>query len=256
MAATQQVILLERIDKLGAMGEVVNVKPGYARNFLLPQKKALRATEDNMAYFEAQKKSLEAENDKRRKEAEKEAEKLKDLKVPIIRQASESGQLYGSVTSRDIVEGITNKIDVKIERRMIDLNQNFKMIGLFPVIVALHPEVKVEIMVNIARTGDEAKTQEESGRALIMNDRGELVKEDIEAALEDVLEDTALEAAKEAEAEAEAKEAADAIKQEESKKKQEAAFAAQAAAREAEAKSEIGSGDAKPKATETSNEDA
>ena len=101
-----QVILLEKVDNLGAMGETVSVRPGYARNYLLPQGKALRATDENIAYFETQKAALEAENEKRRKAAETEAKKVKDVTVALIRQASESGQLYGSVTARDIADAV------------------------------------------------------------------------------------------------------------------------------------------------------
>ena len=144
-----QVILLERIETLGEMGDVVSVKPGYARNFLLPQRKALRASDDNIAYFEAQRKHLEAENDKKKAEAQKVADKLDGLKVPLVRAASEGGQLYGSVTARDIAEAITEKSGVKVRRGQVDLNQNFKMVGLFDVPVILHPEVKKEITVNI-----------------------------------------------------------------------------------------------------------
>lgn len=213
-----QVILLERIEKLGDMGEVVNVKPGYARNYLLPQRKALRASKENLAYFEAQKKQLEAENEKRRKEAEKLAKKLDGLKVPLIRQASESGQLYGSVTSRDIAAEASTVAKETIGRAMVQLNQNFKSIGLFPVTLMLHPEVKVEITVNIARTLEEAEIQAETGKALV-TDEGESLAEVVaeaeadEEQLEGVLEEEALEAekqkiaAKKAQAEAEAAEA-------------------------------------------------
>lgn len=162
-----QIILLERVDNLGAMGDVVNVKPGYARNYLLPQGKALRATKDNVAYFESQKAELEKKNAESRKAAEKESGKVDGLKIVIIRQASEGGQLYGSVASRDIAEAISEKSGLEIGRSQVNVNQNFKLIGLFPVEVALHPEVKVEVSVNIARSEEEAKIQEETGRAMI-----------------------------------------------------------------------------------------
>ena len=162
-----QVILLERVEKLGNMGEVVNVKPGYARNFLLPQKKALRASKENIAYFDSQKKVLEAENEKRKGEAAKLAKKLEGVKLSIIRAASESGHLYGSVASRDIASEAKTVSGVEVSRSMVDLNQNFKEIGLFPVSIALHPEVKVEVIVNIARTVEEAKIQSETGKALV-----------------------------------------------------------------------------------------
>ena len=165
--AQTQVILLERVDKLGNMGETVNVKQGYARNYLLPQGKALRATKDNVAYFEAQKSALEAENAKKREAAEKEAKKVAGLTLNIIRQASEGGQLFGSVNARDISEAASELSKVEIGRSQVDLNQNLKMIGLFPVEIALHPEVKVEVTLNIARTEEEAKIQKETGKALI-----------------------------------------------------------------------------------------
>ena len=166
-----QVILLESIEKHGAMGDIVNVKPGYARNYLLPQNKALRATESNIAYFETQKATLEKANQEKKKSAEKHAQSLKGLKVALIRQAGESGQLYGSVTARDIAEVINENVEQKIDRNMVDLNQNYKEIGLFDVIVTLHPEVKETVTINIARTEDEAKQQAKTGKAMIADDQ-------------------------------------------------------------------------------------
>ncbi len=202
MSATQ-VILLEKIEHLGDLGEVVNVKPGYARNYLLPSNKALRATKTNIAYFEAQRKQLEAENEKRKQEAGDRAEKLRGLKVSVIRQAAESGQLYGSVTARDIAERVSEETGEKIEKGMIEVNQNFKYIGLFPVNIRLHPEVKVEITVNIARSSDEARTQERTGRALIAEEGGIVdsraavkAAEKEEEKLKEVLEEEAFEAEK------------------------------------------------------------
>lgn len=151
-----EVILLERIERLGQMGDVVAVKNGYARNYLLPQKKALRKTRDNMAFFETKRKEYEAHNLKMKAEAEAMAEKIKGLNVVIIRQAAETGQLYGSVTVRDIADAIHDS-GFKIERNQIDLNQPFKNMGIFDVRVALHPDVAQTIRVNIARTADEAK---------------------------------------------------------------------------------------------------
>jgi len=161
-----EIILLERVENLGAMGDVVNVKPGYARNFLLPLKKALRATKENVAYFESQKKALEANSGKKKEEAEKLSTKIAGQKVVIIRQAAEAGQLFGSVTTRDIAEAITAK-GFKVDRTQVQLNQAFKLIGLFPVSIVLHPEVKVQITLNIARSEEEAVTQEKTGKALI-----------------------------------------------------------------------------------------
>jgi large subunit ribosomal protein L9 len=161
-----QVILLERVESLGQMGDVVNVKPGYARNFLLPRSKALRATQDNIAYFEGQKKHLEADNLKRRAEAEKVGKKVDGIKVAIIRQASEAGQLYGSVSARDIADAIV-EAGFKVDRSQVRMDRSYKLLGLYPVKVSLHPEVTVEVTINIARSQEEAKIQEEKGEALI-----------------------------------------------------------------------------------------
>ena len=162
-----QVILLERVDSLGALGDVVTVKPGFARNYLLPQRKALRATKENVAYFEAQKKHIENENANKKTAAEKLAKKIDSLKVPLIRAASESGQMYGSVTSRDIAVQIAQTSSKTITRKMVAVNRSFKTIGLDPIDVALHPEVTVSVTINIARTPEEAEIQAELGRALI-----------------------------------------------------------------------------------------
>ena len=153
-----QVVLLERVEKLGQMGQVVNVKPGYARNFLLPKRKALRATKENLAYFEKQRAQLEAQNLKRRGEAEGVAEKLKGLQVVIIRQAGESGQLYGSVSARDIAEAVT-AAGFTIERQQVILDRTIKTLGLHEVRIALHPEVVVNISANVAQSPEEAEMQ-------------------------------------------------------------------------------------------------
>lgn len=211
-----QVILLERVDNLGDMGDVVSVRPGYARNYLLPQRKALRASKNNIAYFEAQKKTLQAENDKRKAEAAKLATKLNGVKVALIRQASEAGQLFGSVAGRDIAAELSKATGVAVDRSMIRLNQNFKLIGLFPVEVSLHPEVKVTVTINIARSTEEAETQAKTGRALIAGeDRGQkapAVTE--EGQLEGLLEEGALEARKERQSEEAAQEAEEKAKDE------------------------------------------
>jgi large subunit ribosomal protein L9 len=166
-----QVILLERVESLGQMGDVVNVKPGYARNFLLPRQKALRATKENVVYFDGQKKILEAENLKKKGEAEKVGKKVNGLHIAIIRQASEAGQRYGSVTARDIADGVVEK-GFKVDRTQVNMDRNYKLLGLYPVKIYLHPEVMVEITINIARSAEEAKIQEEKGEALIVkNDR-------------------------------------------------------------------------------------
>jgi large subunit ribosomal protein L9 len=153
-----QVILLERVEKLGQMGQVVDVRPGYARNFLLPQKKALRATKDNLAYFETQRAQLEAQNLARRSEAEQVAQKLDGLSVIVIRQAGESGQLYGSVTARDVAEAIT-EAGFTVGRSQIVLERAIKALGLHKQRVVLHPEVSVTVTVNVAQSPEEAEMQ-------------------------------------------------------------------------------------------------
>ena len=156
--AAVEVILLQRVDKLGQMGEVVKVKPGYARNFLLPQKKALRATKDNLARFEQQRAQLEAQNLKRREEAERVAERVDGLSVVIIRQAGEIGQLYGSVSARDIADAAT-AAGLTINRQQVVLDQPIKTLGLSQVRVVLHPEVSIPVTVNVARSPEEAEHQ-------------------------------------------------------------------------------------------------
>lgn len=168
-----QVVLLERVENLGQMGEVVKVRPGYARNYLLPRRKALRATKENIAHFEAQRASLQATNDKRRTEAEKSLKKVAGLTVPLIRAASEGGQLYGSVSARDIATVVSGKSGVDIERSQVFLERNYKTLGLFPVRIFLHPEVSTEVTINIARSDEEAKIQEETGTALIASEKQE-----------------------------------------------------------------------------------
>ena len=153
-----EIILLERVPNLGQMGEVVRVKPGFARNYLLPQKKALRATKDNLAYFEKQRAHLEAVNLERRSEAEKVAGRLDGMMVTIIRQAGDTGQLYGSVTVRDIAEAIEAN-GATVDRRQISLDRPIKTLGLHPVRLVLHPEVIVEVTANVARSEDEAAAQ-------------------------------------------------------------------------------------------------
>ena len=153
-----EVILLEHVEKLGKMGEKVNVKNGYARNYLLPSKKALRATEANLAVYEKQKAELEAHNKKMREEADKLAESLKGFSAVLIRQAAETGQLYGSVTIRDIAAAI-KEAGFGVERRQVFLEKAIKDLGVYQVKLNLHPEVSQTIVVNVARTDDEAKKQ-------------------------------------------------------------------------------------------------
>jgi large subunit ribosomal protein L9 len=150
------VILLERIAKLGQMGDVVRVKDGFARNYLLPKGKALRASEANRARFEGMKIDLEARNLQQRGEAEKVAERLNGQSFTVLRQAAEGGQLYGSVTPRDLVGLITEK-GFTVERSQIVLNVPIKMIGMYKVPVTLHPEVEVTVSVTVARSADEAE---------------------------------------------------------------------------------------------------
>ena len=153
-----EVILLERIARLGQMGDVVRVRDGYARNFLLPQGKALRANDANRARFEREKVQLEARNLEARKEAEAVAEKLGGQTFVVIRQAGETGQLYGSVSTRDIAE-TTDGEGFSIERRQVRLDRAIKTIGMHEVMITLHPEVEVPITVNVARSSDEAERQ-------------------------------------------------------------------------------------------------
>ena len=153
--AAMEVILLERIENLGIMGEVVRVKPGFARNFLLPQKKALRATEANKAKFEAQRAQLEAQNLARKGEAETVAAKMGTPTVVILRQAAEGGSLYGSVSARDIADGV-KAAGFTVERRQVLLDTPIKAIGQYPVRVALHPEVIITVTVSVARSQEEA----------------------------------------------------------------------------------------------------
>ena len=152
------VILLERVEKLGQMGQVVKVRPGFARNYLLPQKKALRATKENLAYFEKQRAQLEAQNLARRSEAEQVAKTLDGIAVVVIRQAGESGQLYGSVTARDIADAVT-EAGFTIGRGQVVLDKAIKTLGLYKQRVVLHPEVSVAVTVNVAQSPEEAEMQ-------------------------------------------------------------------------------------------------
>jgi large subunit ribosomal protein L9 len=151
-------ILLERIEKLGQMGQIVKVKPGYARNYLLPQKKAMRATKDNLAYFETQRAQLEANNLHKKSEAGEVAEKLEGLTVVLIRQAGESGQLYGSVAARDISDAVT-KAGFTVDKQQIVLGRPIKTLGLHQLRVMLHPEVGSTVTVNVAQSEEGARMQ-------------------------------------------------------------------------------------------------
>jgi large subunit ribosomal protein L9 len=153
-----QVILLERVEKLGQMGDEVKVKDGFARNYLLPKKKALRATKANREYFQTQKAHLEAHNLERKKDADAVAKKLEGKSFMLLRQAGDRGQLYGSVSPRDIADIVTAG-GYTIVRTQVPLDKAIKTIGLFPIDVVLHPEVRVHITINVARTEDEAERQ-------------------------------------------------------------------------------------------------
>lgn len=183
------IVLLERIDKLGNMGDVVTVRPGYARNFLLPRGKALRATRDNIARFEAERAEREESNLERRSVASSLKEKMEGVHVTLIRQAADNLQLYGSVKARDIADGLA-AMGFPVERRMVVLDRPIKTLGLFEVTTLLHPEVSATVVANVARTADEAMIQEATGRAFHRADDEE---EDVdeEAAAEEAVEKTA-----------------------------------------------------------------
>ena len=184
-----EVILLERIEKLGQMGDVVKVKDGFARNFLLPQKKALRASEDNLAYFEKEKVTLEANNLKQKQEAEVILTKLDDFNLIIIRQAGETGQLYGSVNTNDVKTSL-NENGFVVEKNQIKLDKPIKEIGIHKVSVKLHPEVQAIISVIVSRSESEAETLIKGDEIKIENEEN-LISEDT-INLEEVFEEGAL----------------------------------------------------------------
>jgi large subunit ribosomal protein L9 len=171
-----ELILMQRVEKLGQMGELVKVKPGYARNYLLPKGKAIRATKANLAQFETQRAQLEAQNLKRREEAERVAERMEGLSVVLIRSAGESGSLYGSVSARDIAEACT-AAGLTVSRQQVLLDRPIKTLGLATVRVELHPEVLLPVIVNVARSPEEAEKQA----------RGEEIVREEEVTLEDEL---------------------------------------------------------------------
>jgi large subunit ribosomal protein L9 len=181
------IILLERIEKLGSIGDIVSVKDGYARNFLLPQKKALRANEANKKVFEANRARLEADNAERRTEAEKQGEKVAGAEVVLIRASSNAGQLYGSVSVRDMVTGLAEQ-GHEIDKRMVILGAPIKTIGIHNVTIALHPEVHVTVKANVARSDDEAKLQSEGVDVLAQ------MFEDEQRAMEEQADATRIEA--------------------------------------------------------------
>ncbi|MGY8993444.1 MAG: 50S ribosomal protein L9 [Rhodospirillales bacterium] len=179
-----EVLLLERIESLGQMGDLVKVKTGFARNYLLPQGKALRATDENRKRFDSQRAQLEAVNLERRTEAEAIAEKAGAILVMLVRQAGEAGQLYGSVSARDVADAVT-EAGVTIDRRQVRLERPIKSIGLHKLRIDLHPEVHIFATVNVARSLDEAETQAKTGRALIHREEVEEVEEKLVTAAAD-----------------------------------------------------------------------
>ena len=171
-----ELILLEKVNNLGLMGDLVRVKPGYARNYLLPQKKALKNTEENRKYFEDKRVEIEARNLELRNEAQAVSEKIDGQSFIVIRSASETGSLYGSVSKRDIATAATES-GLSIDRKQIELNRPFKEIGIYQVKVNLHPEVETSIYINIARTVEEAEAQVDAGD----EETGETLVETLEA---------------------------------------------------------------------------
>ncbi|GBQ69941.1 50S ribosomal protein L9 [Ameyamaea chiangmaiensis NBRC 103196] len=178
-----ELILLQRVENLGQMGDLVKVKPGYARNYLLPQAKAIRASSANRERFDRERQQLEATNIKRREEAERLSERMHGLSVVLIRQAGDSGSLYGSVTTRDIAEAAT-EAGLTVTRQQIVLDQPIKVLGLVTARVILHPEVSINITVNVARSVEEAERQAR-GEAIGVEDEDE---DEDEAVVEDVAE--------------------------------------------------------------------
>ena len=164
-----EVILLERVEKLGQMGDLVSVKPGFARNFLLPKKKAVTATNENKIQFETKRVQLEAQNLEQKTEAEKVGNKLKGQIIVMVRQAGDAGQLYGSVSARDISDGIS-LAGFGVNRNQIKLEGPIKAIGMHPISVTLHPEITVSVTINVARSIEEAKIQESTGTLAIIDE--------------------------------------------------------------------------------------
>jgi large subunit ribosomal protein L9 len=185
-----QVVLLERVEKLGQMGDVVKVKDGFARNYLLPKKKALRATKANIEYFESQRAQLEARNLEQAKEAKAVGDKLDGKVFALLRQASDRGALYGSVSPRDIAQAITDG-GFSVARSQVPLDHAIKALGLHPVTVVLHPEVRVHVTINVARTEDEAERQARGEDVLSEKSDEEIAAEEALANAEAMFEDGA-----------------------------------------------------------------
>ncbi len=201
-----EVILLERVEKLGQMGDVVKVKSGFARNFLLPKKKALRATEDNKKVFDGQRAQLEADNLKRKSEADAVAAKMAGASVILIRQAGEAGQLYGSVNARDIAVSLS-EAGYTVSRSQVALAAPIKTLGVFDINVDLHPEVSVSVSANVARTDEEAKIQTKTGKAVLGEDEAAKAEDEHVPELAEVFEESVLEVAAEEIAHADGEEA-------------------------------------------------
>ena len=193
-----EIILLERIEKLGAIGDVVTVKDGYARNFLLPNKKALRSNAANLKVFEANRAKIESDNAARRGEAETAATTVAGAQVVLIRQASNAGQLYGSVSVRDIVEALAEIGHTNVSKAMVILERPIKTLGIFDVRINLHPEVAVTVQANVARSPDEAELQKQGIN--VLNQQFEEEQAEAEAAAEEFAE-TQAEASAEQDAE-------------------------------------------------------
>jgi len=194
------IILLERVEKLGAIGDVVTVKDGYARNFLLPNKKALRANAANRKVFEATRAKIESDNASRRDEAQKASGSVEGKQIILIRAASQTGQLYGSVSVKDIVDGLVAQ-DAKVTKGMIVLERPIKTLGIFGVKVVLHPEVSVNVQVNVARSDDEAELQKDGVNVLdqmFEAEQAEIAAEAIEAQVEAEVASDAADAAESA----------------------------------------------------------
>ena len=193
-----EIILLERVEKLGKLGDVVTVKPGYARNYLLPQGKALRASKANLEKFETERADRETRNASERDAAEKQAQNMAGLTVSLVRAASAMGQLFGSVSSRDIAAAVT-EAGHALDKRQVIMDTAIKTLGLFPVRVTLHSEVNIDVTVNVARSLEEAEAQAKMGRAVVASDEDDFDDED-DAAPEAAVEEDAASDAEEASA--------------------------------------------------------
>jgi len=201
-----QIILLERVEKLGQLGDVVTVKPGYARNYLLPTGKALRANKANLEKFEAERADREARNADAKSAAERKAKAMDGLTVALVRAASEMGQLFGSVSSRDIADAVA-AAGHELDKRQVNMDKSIKTLGLFPIRVSLHAEVDAIVTVNVARSLEEAETQAKTGQAVVARDDDEDEVEAETVAEVDESTDEAAEAAESAEADTQEDEA-------------------------------------------------